>query len=51
MTSKTIKYYFFTIISVLSSSFSYTQIKISDTRQWVVNQSYEKEPDIDLNEI
>nr|WP_321248041.1 DUF3857 domain-containing transglutaminase family protein [uncultured Psychroserpens sp.] len=51
MTIKTTNHYVFALLFIFSFSFSYAQIKIINTPQWVVNQSYEEKPDIDLDEI
>ncbi|WP_406683715.1 DUF3857 domain-containing transglutaminase family protein [Seonamhaeicola sp. MEBiC1930] len=44
-------YHLFTILFLFSFSYYYAQIKVSNTPEWIVKQSYEKNPDIDLNEI
>lgn len=51
MIFKTTIQYVFAIIFIFSVSDFHAQIKISKTPQWVVHQSYEENPDIDLNEI
>nr|WP_321234986.1 DUF3857 domain-containing transglutaminase family protein [uncultured Psychroserpens sp.] len=51
MTIKTTNLYFFAILFLFNFSVFHAQIKTSNTPQWVVNQSYEKDPNIDLNEI
>lgn len=51
MTIKTANTYLFAVICIFSFSLSTAQIKTSPTPQWVVNQSYDQEPDIDLDDI
>ncbi len=51
MRTTTTSHYLFIIICFFSFSIYQAQIKISETPQWVVQQTYEKEPDIDLKEI
>ncbi|WP_203258299.1 DUF3857 domain-containing transglutaminase family protein [Hyunsoonleella ulvae] len=51
MTIKANNLYLFTFISFFSFSVFYAQIKISNTPAWVVHQSYDKTPEIDLNDI
>ncbi|WP_299274478.1 DUF3857 domain-containing transglutaminase family protein [uncultured Psychroserpens sp.] len=51
MTFKTNRYSIFIIICLFSFGHFYAQIKTTETPQWVIQQSYEKSPNIDLNEI
>jgi len=51
MTIKTSNQFIFAVLFVFSFSIAFAQIKVSDTPQWVDKQSYETNPDIDLNEI
>lgn len=51
MTFKTLNYYIFTILFLFNFSVHYAQIKINNTPEWVFTQSYDKNPEIDLNEI
>ena len=51
MTIKITANYFFTLILLFSFSCFYAQTKTSKTPGWVVNQSYEEAPDIDMDEI
>lgn len=51
MIIKTTNLYFISLIFLFSFCLCKAQIKTTNTPQWVVNQSYDKNPDIDLNEI
>ncbi len=51
MNFKTHNHCFFIVIFLFSLSLCQAQLKVSKTPQWVVQQSYDKKPDIDLNEI
>jgi hypothetical protein len=51
MILKTNNFYLFVTIFLFSFSVFYAQIKVSDTPVWVVKQSYDKTPEIDLDEI
>lgn len=51
MNFKTYNYYILAIIFLFSFNIFFAQIKVSNTPEWVVNQSYDKNPDIDLKEI
>ena len=51
MIIKTIRLYALVLFFLCSLSICYAQIKVSNTPNWVVNHSYEKNPDIDLKEI
>lgn len=51
MTTKSNITNFFTVFFIFSFSCLFSQVKITKTPSWVVQQSYEHEPDIDLNDI
>ena len=51
MITKITKHYLFAIIFLFSFNTFYAQVQTSKTPAWVVQQSYEENPDIDLSEI
>ncbi len=51
MFTKTIQQFALVLFILCSLSTCYAQIKVGNTPNWVVNQSYEQNPDIDLKEI
>ena len=51
MSLKTYNHCFFTFIFILCSASCFAQLKIKRTPQWVVPQTYEHNPEINLNEI
>ncbi|MBC2845112.1 DUF3857 domain-containing transglutaminase family protein [Winogradskyella flava] len=51
MSIKTIHQFALIFFFLLSSNVYYAQIKVSDTPDWVVQQSYDKSPEIDLKDI
>ncbi|MFP4846733.1 DUF3857 domain-containing transglutaminase family protein [Winogradskyella sp. PE311] len=51
MTYKTINFYALLVCFFCSFNIGNSQIKVSNAPNWVVNQSYEKNPNIDLQEI
>ncbi|TBN06721.1 DUF3857 domain-containing protein [Hyunsoonleella flava] len=51
MSFQTNSRHFFTIIFIFCFCVLHAQIKTSNTPQWVIQQTYEKNPAIDLNEI
>ncbi|WP_178988507.1 DUF3857 domain-containing transglutaminase family protein [Winogradskyella schleiferi] len=51
MLRKTIQHATLVLFILCSFSTCYAQIKVSNTPNWVVHQSYEQNPDIDLKEI
>jgi len=51
MTIKTTIQYFCILIFSFNFNFFYAQIKVKNTPKWVIKQSYEKAPNINLDEI
>lgn len=51
MNYKTSIHYVFTISFLFIYTVYYAQIKVNNTPQWVVHQSYNQSPNIDINEI